>query len=127
MLELGKEVQSTKQAYSKHETPFVKQRHSQKAFIYWKVLCISSYHSHVSGATSTIPICSYMPQAQVKRNFNVGETADKYSRVYGSQYDAEEKACGLDTSSTILNKMDLSQTCRMVVQGKYVAWKDPYV
>lgn len=36
----------------------------------------------------------------------------------------KHRTCGLDTSSAILNKIDLSQTCRVAVQAQYAAWRD---
>ena len=61
------------------------------AFI-WRHFASLVSLSYISSSASNISICSYVPQIQVNRNVGVGKTADKYSKIYESQWDAEEKA-----------------------------------
>ena len=98
----------------------------QKVCIYFKALCISTitHIFQVQQATfQYVVMCHKYRLTEtslwVKQQINTV----KFIEVNRMQK-KRHRACGLCSSSAILNKMNISHTCRVAVWLGYAAWQD---
>ena len=102
-LELGKKLGSALKGYGKHASSFYKKEilwhktYAERMYLCLQAFCIFSITpQYISAPGSNIPICSCSyAWVQVKGNSDVNEIVDKYTKIYGTLYNAEEKAKAL--------------------------------